>query len=432
MKSWTSCVICGDRAPEDEPLNAPDGSSPACVSCASPLERAVMVRLGDVAPERVSWLWRGRLPRGKLVVLDGDPDKGKSTLSLDLAARISTGSPMPDGDPLDGPAAVVIMSAEDGIADTIRPRLDAAGADVSRIVAFTEVVLPDGTTRTPSLPYDLAHVETAVMAEGAALVIVDVLNAYLGADVNGYRDQDVRRALHPLSKMAERTGACVMALRHLTKGSGGANAVYRGGGSIGIIGAARVGLVAAVDPEDDTRRVLAVSKCNLAERATALAYRLVADELRDVARVQWEGPTEHTADGLLVLRDEREHAGDDDALDAVDALGDVLADGPVWVKEVFDAMRAAGFSRDQSKRAKSKLKARSVKVGKPGDAEQGWQWELPGSARRVHEASEGSHVPTCTPFAPLGDESLPSETWDDLEQPASPQPVLTARHGDVF
>jgi hypothetical protein len=171
--------------------------------------------------------------------------------------------------------------------------------------------------------------------------------------------------------MAEATGACFVVLRHLNK-SGGSNPLYRGGGSIGIVGAARVGLLVGADPDDEARRVLAVSKCNLAAPAPSLAYRLVESAEHGCARVQWEGTTAHSAADLLAIR---QAPGEDEA-DAGDVLARILSEGPRWVKEVFDEGATAGFSKDQMKRAKAKLGVRSVKVGKPGDAESGWQWTL--------------------------------------------------------
>lgn len=377
--------------------------------CQDSLECPVAVRVSDVATERVQWLWHGRLPRGKVVMLDGDPALGKSTLMLDLAARLTTGSRMPDGTPGDDPESVVLMTAEDGIADTVRPRLEAADADLRRVHVFAEVRLVDGSTRLPTIPGDLHHLETLVNDTGAGLVIVDVLNAYLSSKVDGYRDQDVRGALHPVAKLAERTGATVVALRHLSK-SGGANAVYRGGGSIGIIGGARAGLLVGPDPDDESRRVLAVSKSNLAEKPPSLAYRLVNDDLRGVARVVWEGTVEHSADGLLVPREE---SGRED-LDGSDVLASILADGPLWVAEAITAMASAGFTKDQARRAKDKV-ARSLKVGKPGDAVQGWQWALrgrpspPEGGRQTPEDGEGGssqNVPS-SPSSPSSPPSLP-------------------------
>ncbi len=207
------------------------------------------VPANTVAPQRVAWLSPGRIPLGRLTVLDGDPGLGKSTVTLDLAARVTTGRPMPNGAPGVG-GGVVILSAEDGVADTIRPRLDAAGAACARVrvVGVDHALL--------AIPGDLPELERAIADVGPVLVVVDPLSAYLGATVNSWRDQDVRRALGPLAGLTERTGAAIVVVRHLTE-SGGASPLYRGGGSIGIIGAARSGLLVAPEPDDDARRVLA-------------------------------------------------------------------------------------------------------------------------------------------------------------------------------
>lgn len=358
----------------------------------------LVTRLSDVQPRAVEWLWPGRLPAGKLVVVDGDPGDGKSTMLTDIAARLSTGSQLPDGHDPGAPGSVVLLSAEDAADDTIRPRLDAAGADPSRVVIFDGVTVYNDegeptSSRPPSLPGDLDRLEALVTAEAAVLVIVDVLNAFLSAKVDGHKDQDIRSALMPLARMAERTSCCIVCIRHLNK-AGGSNPLYRGGGSIGIIGAARLGMIVGADPDDDTRRILAVSKSNLAATPSALAYRLIDSPEHHCARVQWEGATTHSAADLLTGRDE----GHEDRHDAAAALSEVLSDGPVWAKVAFDAMAEAGFSKDQAKRAKSKLGVTTAKVGKPGDAEQGWQWELP---RRARQGCEGGALSDPAPFAPF-------------------------------
>jgi RecA-family ATPase len=258
---------------------------------------ATVVCLADVRPERVEWLWASRIPLGKVTVLDGDPGLGKSTITLDLGARVSTGRPMPGETAALPPAGVVLLSAEDGLADTIRPRLDAAGADVSRIVALTAVSGEDGD-RLPTLPQDLDRLEDTIQEHDAALVVVDVLMAYLSGDVNAHRDQDVRSVLARLAAMADRTRAAVIVLRHLNKATGGP-AIYRGGGSIGISGAARSALVVGRDPDDESRLVLAVVKSNLAATAPSLAYRIV--DRSGVAAIDWEGASDLTASQLLVI-----------------------------------------------------------------------------------------------------------------------------------
>ena len=141
--------------------------------------------------------------------------------------------------------------------------------------------------------------------ERAELVVIDPLSAFLNGRVDSHRDQDVRGALAPLAKIADRTGATILVVRHLSK-SGGGNPLYRGGGSIGIIGAARAAMLVAPDPEDDGRRILACTKNNLGPMPLALAYRVVSDEERGCARIEWDGTTSHSAADLLAIPSSRE------------------------------------------------------------------------------------------------------------------------------
>lgn len=358
-----------------------------------------LVTLDSIDPERVGWLWAGRLPMGKVSVFDGDPGAGKSTVAVDLASRVTTGSPMPDGDrSIGAPRDVIYLTAEDGIADTLRPRLDAADGDPARFHVLDAVASTDDdgrmTWRPPRIPADCALLERIITDTAAVLVVVDVLAAYLDVR-DGHADGDVRRALHPLARVADRTGAAVVVIRHLRKSRG--SAIYAGGGSIGVIGAARAGLLAAADPADETgtRRVLAVSKSNLAAMPSALAYEVVPAEEHGCARIRWTGLTHHRADDLLAIVDT---ADAEEGADARSVLAELLADGPVPVKEVVDLMASAGFSKDQAKRAKARLHARSVKVGRPGDPGSGWEWELP---RTEHEGSEGSGHTDPAPFTPF-------------------------------
>jgi len=167
--------------------------------------------ISTVEPEHIEWLWPGMIPLGKLTVIEGDPGAGKSTMTLDLAARISTRSPMPDGSRLPHPRGVLLLTAEDGLADTIRPRLDAAGADTEMIFPIPNVPGIDEHgelfERTPIIPTDVNYIEQCILKTGAVLLVIDVLNIFLDARINAYRDQDVRRALSPLGKLAERTPA---------------------------------------------------------------------------------------------------------------------------------------------------------------------------------------------------------------------------------
>ncbi|MBS1848768.1 MAG: AAA family ATPase [Actinobacteria bacterium] len=403
------------------PKPAPGHAAPANGTTVDGLEpedppaEPLIIRMSDVQPERVEWVWPGRLPIGKLVVLDGDPGCGKSTLTLDVAARISTGSPMPDGYTPDAPGSVVLMSAEDGPGDTIRPRLDAAGADPNRVVLFDAVREPDPNRpevmrdRPPSIPADLHHLERIVTAEKAVLVVVDVLAAFLTGKVDSHRDQDVRGALAPLAKIAERTRCCIVIIRHLNK-SGGSKALYRGGGSIGIVGAARVGLVAGSDPEDDTRRILAVAKSNLAAVPPSLAYRLATHPLFKVGMIHWEGATKHTADDLVA---DRHDDPDDDRDDAARALVMILADGPKWSKDAIDEMVLAGYTKDQARRARKRAGVVTEKYGKPGDAVQGWKWRLAANPEDGTEDGEDGSSQNPASFAIFVPPSQPVDAQTD-------------------
>lgn len=322
--------------------------------------------VSEVQSERVSWLWPGRIPFGKLTVLDGDPGLGKSALTVDLAARVSVGRPWPDKTPINA-AGVVLLNAEDGLADTIRPRLEAAGANLDRVLALATV--PDGDSeRLLSIPEDLPIIKRGIERVGAALVVVDPLMAFLSGDVNGHRDQDVRRALAPLAILAEETGAAVVVVRHLNKATGGA-AIYRGGGSIGIVGAARSALLVAKDPEDEDRRVLAPLKANLGPPAPSLAFSL-EEAANGAVRVEFRGETRHGAEALLAAPSDPEERS---ALDeAREFLADALKDGPVGAVEVKKDAQKADVKDATLRRAKTTLGVRSRK-----EPDGLWSWSLP-------------------------------------------------------
>jgi hypothetical protein len=198
----------------------------------------------------------------------------------------------------------VLLCAEDGLADTVRPRLEAAGADLSRIVAVRGVW--NGVRLRPLiLPRDVNEISRAVAQVRARLVVVDPLLAYLDPRLNVYRDQSIRQVLGLLAMVAERLQVGKVLVRHLTKGAAG-NPLYRGSGSIGLIGLARSGLLVAADPDDPTgqRRLLAVAKGNLTAPPPSLAFTLEAAAADPASpattlRVAWAGPVEITATALL-------------------------------------------------------------------------------------------------------------------------------------
>lgn len=376
------------------------------------VQGAVVIPLSAVKPETVSWLWRGWLPLGKLVVLDGDPGLGKSTMTLDLAARLSTGRAMPDGS-AGTLGDVVVVSFEDGLADTIAPRLLAAGANTSRVHAIPCVKSDDGL-RLPELPADTERLEAVVAQRNAVLVIIDPLAAILGEGVNSHRDQDIRRTLAPLSAMADRTGATVLVVRHLTKSAGGTNALHRGLGSIGIIGAARAGMLVCKDPDDESRRVLAPTKSNLGAQPDSLGFELEPAS-SDVARVRWLGNVHHGADALLAASmkpaETNETPGPRD--EAKDFLLSVLGSGPLPSTVVRQESRDAGLAWRTVVRAKSDLGITSRKRGQSGP----WEWTLPKDATGTRPSGED----------PTGQ---PSEDWHSSKNSGQLEALQTPDPGE--
>ncbi len=297
--------------------------------------------MSEVQPEQVRWLWPGRIPFGKLTVIDGDPGLAKSILTLDLAARVTRGALMPDGAATE-PGSVIVLTAEDGLGDTVRPRLDALGADVTKVFAFTATVTESesGELLPITLPTHVAALADRIREVGARLVIIDPLMAFVSGEVNTRIDHDVRRLLAQLAQLAEETGAAIVLVRHLNKSNAGP-AIYRGGGSIGIIGAARSGLLVARDPDDESRRILAVIKSNLCPEAPSLRFH-VETAPNGAARLVWGGESAHRANALVSLP-----ADEDERQEAQNLRGfirEMVEATPRTQREAMAAIRAAGFA----------------------------------------------------------------------------------------
>ena len=362
----------------------------------------VLQPLATVEPEGIEWLWHGRIARGKVHLIDGDPGVGKSTLAIQIAANITTGTPWPDQQPCPT-GNVIIMSAEDGLADTVRPRLDAAHGDPDKVHALTaisEIIDGEEQHRPPTIA-DIDAIEHAVQQTGAVLLIIDVLMAYLPGGIDSHKDQDVRRVLSRLTHMAETTGCAVILLRHLNKGSG--SALYRGGGSIGISGNARVVHLVGRSPDDPDLLVFASVKNNIARAPESLTYRIV-DGGTGTGRIAWEGTSSLSANDLTVAQ------GEDDQ-DEANALATFLRrylteqGGEAAAADVRRAVTATfgAVSKSALTRARARAGIGTRKVG----YESGWVWQLnEGSI----EGSEGSGVLGAVTFGPF---ALPSEPLDD-------------------
>ena len=364
---------------------------------------AESILLFDVKPEPVTWIWPGYLPAGKLVVFDGDPALGKSTMALDIAARITQGHTMPDGTKSEcEPGGVVILSAEDSPADTIRPRFEAAGGDLSKARILTGVKTTDKNGNSVLLPPTIEEIpairETVQMID-ARLVVIDPLMAHLSGETNSNRDQDIRSALSPLAKLADETGVAIIIIRHLNKTRSENSPKYRGGGSIGIIGAARVGLMVL---EHQGKKVLTNPKNNLAKEAPTLGYDIEGVCIGEVwtSHIVWEGTIAESAGDILFAQSTGERQKKPKLEAAIAFLAEILAEGPVSRVEIGRLAEKKGISDAAVTRAKtwydneSDSPIRATKIGKTGP----WTWAFEGDQVSRNEPFPGSPEGSQTPY----------------------------------
>jgi hypothetical protein len=326
--------------------------------------RLISHRASDLQPEKLVWVWPGRIPEGKLVLLGGPPGLGKSQLTAFMSATVSNGWDWPCGEGSTIAGDVIFMSAEDGIQDTIIPRLIAAGANTERVHIVASATKPDGTGRkTFSLKTDVDLLEEMARNIGTVrLIIVDPISAYMGgSDGNG--NVETREVLEPLAEMANRLRIAVVAVTHLNKGGAGGNqsALNRFAGSIAFVAAARAAFAVIEDPEDDERRLLLQAKNNLGKRCKGLAFRLEQRQIQDdivSSNVMFEG--EHVSqsiDEALVASESRggNKGGQNSSKeDVTQFLTEILADGPVDVLEVEGQARAAALLADDKRLRQNK------------------------------------------------------------------------------
>ena len=340
----------GQREP-----GADDGDAPPTKR---PYLTHILTPMSSVTAKPVSWLWRHRIAFGKQTIIQGDPGNLKSTLMLDIAARLTTGRAMPGEDkPMCGPGRVLLVSVEDDAADTLRPRLEAAGANLSMVEILT--IEAGGQELLPALSDHRPQIEAALLETGAKMLGLDPLAAVMGR-ANMWKDQEVRAVLGPLKPVLERTMAASVAISHLNKAQGGISALYRLGGSIGIAGSVRSVLLVGRDPQDQVRRVLALVKSNNAEvhEVPSLAYRVEKMQIGGIEtiKIAWEGVSPYTADELLAAQvpDSHDERG---ALDEAKAfLLETLKPGE-WMpsKDLQRAVKDADIKERTYKRARKEL-----------------------------------------------------------------------------
>jgi hypothetical protein len=339
----------------------------------------VTVRLNTVNPEPIVWLWDRKIACGKVNLLVGDPGLGKSLVSLDWTAVVTTGRAWPDGSPNGSVGSVVLLSFEDHAGDTIRPRLDCAGADVSRVVLLQGVTTYDSeckniVVRPFDLQRDMAALDRTVQEVGdCRMVVVDPISACLGR-TDSHKNSEVRAVLTPLAEMAQRHHVAVVGVSHLNKSGG--PAMYRAMGSLAFVAAARSVWVVTKDKQNPTNRLVLPLKNNLGPDQQGLAYRVV--EVNGQPVLAWDpNPVTTTADEALAPEPTAGKGARQAKHQEVENwLHGMLENGPQTADEVRDRAKAAGYSDYNLKTAKNAL---GVVPYKEGFGRTGvWIWSLPG------------------------------------------------------
>jgi hypothetical protein len=325
----------------------------------------MFIELSKAENRPVEWLWPERIPLGSITNLEADAGSAKTTCALDIAARVTTGRPMPDGTVGVAPSHVVLFAAEDNLTTTLVPRLVATGADLSRVTAYDS----EGCHRSPfRIPDDLPRLDELFERIAPKLVIFDPITAFI--DSASTSDVRMRRSIGPLAQLAAKHKTSVLSIRHFRKSETG-KAIHRGAGSIAFAAAARSVLAIVPDPnsDDEYRRVLVQSKSNLGAAAQSFALRSV---LKDGATtVEWLGPCDYTAGDLLVdLQMGRSHRAH-----AMFVLYSLLQAGLVRSDRVAQKAREAGVSKRTLDRAKHDLRVRARKHGNGMGSF--WTLELP-------------------------------------------------------
>lgn len=378
-KDWTDWRERGATAHDfhrllnDAPMWTPDGAKPP-----EPV-RVLYRRASEIAARPISWHWPGRIAKGKVSLIAGNPGLGKSQVTIDMAATTSTGRRWPDGTTCEI-GNVVILSAEDDPSDTIRPRLEAAGADLTRVFLLDAVRddtgVPGVVPRSFDLTTDLAKLATMLTAiGGASLIIIDPVTAYLGS-TDSHKNAEVRALLSPLAELAVEHRAAIVAVSHFNKAAN-TEALMRVTGSLAFVAAARAAYVVAPDPENEARRLFLPLKNNLGNDRTGLAFTVAATQIAspagqiDTSRVVWEAePVTTTATEAMrppIQDDERSELDDAKAF-----LQELLKDGPLSSKQIQADTEGAGHTWRTMRRAQKDLGVVAYKSG----MREGWLWRL--------------------------------------------------------
>lgn len=320
-----------------------------------------LIHMEDVQTREVNWLWYPYIPYGKITVIEGDPGEGKTTLALTLAALLSRGQPLPcDEDIPYEPISIIYQTAEDGIDDTIKPRLEKANADCCKIRVIDE------TEKELSMTDE--RLEQAIVETNAKLVILDPIQAYIGSDVDMHRANEIRPVLKRLGVVAEKYGCAIVLIGHMNKASG-SKSTYRGLGSIDIQATARSVLLVARIPDKPNIRIMAQDKSSLAAAGDSIGFEISEDR-----GFECIGPYDITVDELLAGKEGRGRKKLDVAIAFIkEYFG---AESEVSSNDIEEEATRKGIKRNTLLTAKKKL---GIAAGnrKTTDGTMYWTWILP-------------------------------------------------------
>lgn len=311
-----------------------------------------IIRMSEIQSQEIEWLWYPFIPYGKLTIVQGDPGDGKTTLVLNIAAKLSKGESLDEDIKLNEPMNVIYQTAEDGLADTVKPRLELAGAECERIIVIDE--------SDKSLSMIDERLEEAILKTNARLLILDPIQAYLGGGMDMNRANEARDMTKKLGLLAEKTKCAIVLIGHMNKASGN-KAAYRGMGSIDFFAVARsVLLVGRVEGEPNIRAVVQI-KNNLAVIGHPKAFSLSEDGFK------WLGDYEITADEVL-----GGIAPKGNKLEQAKQMLRELAEtsNAVQSNEIFDMADEKGISKRTLENVKKELGVRAKKINNS------WYWEL--------------------------------------------------------
>ncbi len=317
------------------------------------MESALFDYYSNVTPKNVEWLWYPYIPLGKLTVIQGDPGDGKSTFMLNLVALLTNGMPMPDGYVSRCPQVAMYQCAEDGIADTIKPRLELAGADCNHVAYIVDDDI--------ALTLDDGRIETAIKETGASVFIIDPIQAFIPSDTDMQSATKMRSVLRKLSNTAEKYKCAVILIGHMNKGSG-AKSLYRALGSIDIVAIARSVLMISRDETDPSIRYMYPVKSSLAPEGPAIAFTI-----KSGGGIEWQGRyelnTAELVDSITVKTSKRDKARA--------KMLQLLEQNDKAAKEVYTALAEIGIGSRTVEKAKKELKIRTYRSGGC------WYWGLP-------------------------------------------------------